>query len=762
MTPVLMQFLTSTGDPIGFANVEIRLTRSDFEEQESGIIMPRLINVVTGLDGKVLVPLMPCSTRYHVTVYDTVSDAALHYHFYVPHLNTPGTIVRLQDLIVADDAVIDPVSYDVTAMLTILDAKANVLAAISRGELARDRAEAAAQFADDSIEATTDARNAAQTAALQVQEDAAQVAIDKQNVHDNALLVEDRAAVALQSKVDVLAAAAASLASATAASNSANAAADSAYEADQSKATAIAARDATTDSLASANTARDVAISARDVTVTAQDITLTARDVATAARDTAVTKADQLASQLHAFNEIYLGKFAVAPMLDGNGNTLKVGAIYENTIEGKIYQWESDLAWHAYDEESQLQLNNATLAASNAAASAALALALKNAAADSATAAANSATVTAGLVTAAADSASASLASQNMAAQSVVDANEAKLTAIDAKDTATAKAAEAASYAAQAINGVLSTVLGGLSTASSAVVSATDTIIAAFGKLQAQLSLKAPLESPTFTGTVKGITKAMVGLNSADNTADVDKPVSMPQATALATKQDSSSKDASGGFAGLTAFKLNLKNATGTILSFLVSGATAARTWTFPDKDGTVAMTSDIPSAATVLNSLSSSNVTTALGFTPLPSTYAPTWSSVTSKPTFAAVATSGSYADLTNTPTPYALPVATATTLGGVKPDGTTITADASGKLSANAAVKPNSGGSLNTQVTYTAGNVTKVVELIGGVSYTTTANYNADGSVASVVVTDGAKVRTETYSYSSGILTGFTATEA
>ena len=58
--------------------------------------------------------------------------------------------------------------------------------------------------------------------------------------------------------------------------------------------------------------------------------------------------------------------------------------------------------------------------------------------------------------------------------------------------------------------------------------------------------------------------------------------------------ENSANKDASGGYAGLTAFKLNLKNAAGAVTSWLVSAATSARTWTFPDKDGTVAMTSDI------------------------------------------------------------------------------------------------------------------------------------------------------------------------
>jgi hypothetical protein len=60
------------------------------------------------------------------------------------------------------------------------------------------------------------------------------------------------------------------------------------------------------------------------------------------------------------------------------------------------------------------------------------------------------------------------------------------------------------------------------------------------------------------------------------------------------TAEDHAAKDASGGFAGLTGFLINLKNAAGAVVSFLGSAATVARTWTFPDKSGTVAMTSDV------------------------------------------------------------------------------------------------------------------------------------------------------------------------
>jgi hypothetical protein len=53
------------------------------------------------------------------------------------------------------------------------------------------------------------------------------------------------------------------------------------------------------------------------------------------------------------------------------------------------------------------------------------------------------------------------------------------------------------------------------------------------------LTLKAPIESPSFTGTVSGITKSMVELANVDNTSDLDKPISTLTQTALDDKANS-------------------------------------------------------------------------------------------------------------------------------------------------------------------------------------------------------------------------------
>ena len=90
------------------------------------------------------------------------------------------------------------------------------------------------------------------------------------------------------------------------------------------------------------------------------------------------------------------------------------------------------------------------------------------------------------------------------------------------------------------------------------------------------------------------LSKASVGLSNVDNTSDANKPVSNAQQTALNLKQTKSEKDASDGFVGLTGFSINLKNIAGAIKSIISSAATAARTWTFPDKSGTVALMDDV------------------------------------------------------------------------------------------------------------------------------------------------------------------------
>lgn len=65
-------------------------------------------------------------------------------------------------------------------------------------------------------------------------------------------------------------------------------------------------------------------------------------------------------------------------------------------------------------------------------------------------------------------------------------------------------------------------------------------------------------------------------------------------ADAEAGAQLTAEKDASGGYVGLTLLKINFKNVLNTFTSFFTNSNTAARTYTFQDRDGTIADDTDL------------------------------------------------------------------------------------------------------------------------------------------------------------------------
>lgn len=58
--------------------------------------------------------------------------------------------------------------------------------------------------------------------------------------------------------------------------------------------------------------------------------------------------------------------------------------------------------------------------------------------------------------------------------------------------------------------------------------------------------------------------------------------------------ENSANKDTSGGYVGLSGWSIKFRNLANTFTSLLQNAATAIRTYTFPDKDGTVAMLDDL------------------------------------------------------------------------------------------------------------------------------------------------------------------------
>jgi len=92
-------------------------------------------------------------------------------------------------------------------------------------------------------------------------------------------------------------------------------------------------------------------------------------------------------------------------------------------------------------------------------------------------------------------------------------------------------------------------------------------------------------------------------------------------------------------------------------------------------------------------------------------------YSKLIGAPTFAAVATSGSYADLTGKPNAYALPAATSTSLGGVIPDGTTISISGTGAIAVAAGGHTHNASTLSG-TTLAANVVTSSLTTVGTIT--------------------------------------------
>jgi len=104
--------------------------------------------------------------------------------------------------------------------------------------------------------------------------------------------------------------------------------------------------------------------------------------------------------------------------------------------------------------------------------------------------------------------------------------------------------------------------------------------------------------------------------------------------TALGTEL-TSRKDATGGYAGLTLFKINFKNALNTVTSFFTNANTVARTYTFQDRDGTIADNTDISTLTSAVSTKADSSALTS-GLALKADIASPTFTGVPAAPTAA------------------------------------------------------------------------------------------------------------------------------
>lgn len=74
--------------------------------------------------------------------------------------------------------------------------------------------------------------------------------------------------------------------------------------------------------------------------------------------------------------------------------------------------------------------------------------------------------------------------------------------------------------------------------------------------------------------------------------------------TALGLKEDTANKNASGGYVGLSGYSIQFKNAANTYTSLFANTNTAARTYTFQDRNGTIADDTDLANLTLALSKL--------------------------------------------------------------------------------------------------------------------------------------------------------------
>jgi hypothetical protein len=114
---------------------------------------------------------------------------------------------------------------------------------------------------------------------------------------------------------------------------------------------------------------------------------------------------------------------------------------------------------------------------------------------------------------------------------------------------------------------------------------------------------------PTFTVNGKGL------ITAASHTSI---QIAESQVTSLAgdltARELTANKDAGGGYVGLTSLKINFKNVANTFTSFFTNTNTAGRTYTFQDRDGTIADNTDLSLKANLASPTFTGTVTLPTG----------------------------------------------------------------------------------------------------------------------------------------------------
>lgn len=169
------------------------------------------------------------------------------------------------------------------------------------------------------------------------------------------------------------------------------------------------------------------------------------------------------------------------------------------------------------------------------------------------------------------------------------------------------------SVVSQAQSGVDIKTIGGVSILGSGDISiggtgtVTNVSVTSANGFNASVSNSTTNAAISISTTVNGLVKGNgTSLSAAIAGTDFLLPTgSGSQLTGLSAGQISgvelsSNKDATGGYAGLTNYKINIRNTANTITSFLSNSNTVSRNYVLPDRDGVIADATDIATRAPV------------------------------------------------------------------------------------------------------------------------------------------------------------------
>jgi hypothetical protein len=516
MTPVAFHFVAPNGDPIADTVIEIQLSKPDFDVEDSGVFMPRLITATTDSEGKVTVPLLASSALYYVSVYDRLSEAGLFYKFLVTEV-TGNTVLRLQDIAVVGDItnVEDP-AYSEAVLVEIATARSIVIAnaiAAQVSETAADVSEAAALASQVSATASqgvatnqagiaTAAQGVATTKASEASASAA-TSLAKANISTTKAGEASTSAGTASTQAGV-ATTKAGLASA-----SASAGATSAAAALVSENNASTSKDAALVSKNAASTSESNALTSKNAAATSET------NAGTSASNSATSATNSANSATASANSAAASASSVLDRVLGGLSTVTNAVITaSDTVLGAFGRLQAQISNHTSNalnphdvSKSQVGLSNVdntTDAAKPVSTAQATAIALKS----------------------------------NLASPTFTGVPLAPTAAVGVNTTQIATTAYVRAAVTALVNSAPTTLdtLNELATALGNDANFSTT-------LTTNLALKAPLASPTFTGTVSGVTKAMVALGNVDNTSDANKPISTAETSALALKVDNSASN---------------------------------------------------------------------------------------------------------------------------------------------------------------------------------------------------------------------------